>query len=104
MTPRLSLLACLALPLLLTACTTPAQRITSNLTELGVPPRQAQCMGGRPGERLAIGQLRRLQELTGLRYDRFERMNQRQVDTKFPDDRAHGLGPEFVPAGAVCRV
>ena len=66
MTPRLSLVALIALPLALAACATPAQRITSNLTELGVPPRQAQCMGGRLGERLSIGQLRRLQELTGL--------------------------------------
>ena len=41
--------AALLAALLLGACATPAQRITSNLTELGVPPRQAQCTGGRLG-------------------------------------------------------
>ncbi|MEY4850959.1 MAG: hypothetical protein RLZZ331_1963, partial [Pseudomonadota bacterium] len=83
--------AALMAALLLGACATPAQRITSNLTELGVPPRQAQCMGGRLGERLSIGQLRRLQELTGLRAERFERMSIREIANKLTDERDPGL-------------
>ncbi|WP_303782376.1 hypothetical protein [Sandarakinorhabdus limnophila] len=86
--------------LLLGACATPAQRITSNLTELGVPPRQAQCMG----ERLSIGQLRRLQELTGLRAERFERMSIREIANKLTDERDPGLVAEFLRAGVGCLI
>ncbi|MCU0892671.1 MAG: hypothetical protein MUE77_13335 [Sandarakinorhabdus sp.] len=71
---RLPLIALVALPLALSACATPAQHITTNLAELGVPQRQAQCMGGRLGERLSIGQLRRLAELTSIRAERLQRM------------------------------
>lgn len=96
--------AALMAALLLGACATPAQRITSNLTELGVPPRQAQCMGGRLGERLSIGQLRRLQELTGLRAERFERMSIREIANKLTDERDPGLVAEFLRAGLGCLI
>ena len=104
MTPRLSLVALIALPLALAACATPAQRITSNLTELGVPPRQAQCMGSRLAQRLSVGQLRRLQELTGIRADRFERMSIREIANKLTDERDPGLVAEFLRAGVGCLI
>lgn len=104
MTPRLTLIALVALPLALSACATPAQHITTNLTELGVPPRQAQCMGGRLGERLSIGQLRRLQELTGLRAERFERMSIREIANRLTDERDPGLLAEFLRAGVGCLI
>jgi hypothetical protein len=95
-----ALLAALAL----TACATPAQRITRNLAELGVPERQATCMGGRLGERLSVGQLRRLQELTSIRADRMERMSIRQIADKLTDERDPGLVAEFVRAGVGCLI
>jgi hypothetical protein len=101
---RLTLIALIALPLALTACATPAQRITRNLADLGVPERQAQCMGGRLGERLSIGQLRRLQELTSIRAERLERMSIREIANKLTDERDPGLVAEFLRAGVGCLI
>ena len=104
MTARAALLPILALPLLLTACATPAQRITSNLAELGVPQRQAQCMGERLGQRLSIGQLRRLQELSGIRAERLQRMSIREIAAKLTDEKDPGLVLEFIRAGIGCAI
>jgi hypothetical protein len=101
---RAARLALIALPLLLSACATPSQRITRNLTELGVPPRQAQCMGNRLGERLSIGQLRRLQELSGIRAERLQRMSIRQIADKLTDEKDPGLIAEFIRAGIGCAI
>lgn len=101
---RLPLIVLVALPLALTACATPAQRITTNLTELGVPPRQAQCMGGRLGERLSIGQLRRLAELTSIRAERLQRMSIREIADKLTDEKDPGLVAEFLRAGVGCLI
>jgi hypothetical protein len=101
---RVSRLALIALPLLLSACATPSQRITRNLTELGVPPRQAQCMGSRLGERLSIGQLRRLQELSGIRAERLQRMSIREIASKLTDERDPALVAEFIRAGIGCAI
>jgi len=103
-TARAALLPILALPLLLTACATPAQRITSNLAELGVPQRQAQCMGERLGQRLSIGQLRRLQELSGIRAERLQRMSIREIAAKLTDEKDPGLVLEFIRAGIGCAI
>jgi hypothetical protein len=101
---RLAIAALVALPLALAACATPAQRISRNLTELGVPPRQAQCMGGRLGQRLSFGQLRRLQELTSIRADRLQRMSIREIANKLSDERDPGLVAEFLRAGVGCLI
>lgn len=93
-----------ALPLALTACATPSQRITRNLAELGVPQRQATCMGNRLGERLSIGQLRRLQELTSIRIERLQRMSIRQIADKLTDEKDPGLVAEFLRAGLGCAI
>ena len=102
MTIRSALLPIIAVPLLLTACSTPAQRITKNLAELGVPPRQAQCMGDRLGQRLSIGQLMRLQELTNIRMEKLQRMSIRQIADKLTDEKDPGLVAEFLRAGIGC--
>lgn len=104
MTPRLTLIALIVLPLALAACATPSQRITRNLSDLGVPPGQAQCMGNRLGERLSVGQLRRLQELTSIRAERFERMSIRQIANKLTDEKDPGLVAEFLRAGLGCLI
>lgn len=104
MTARAALLPLIVLPLLLTACTTPAQRITTSLSELGVPPRQAQCMGDRLGQRLSLGQLRRLQELTNIRAERLQRMSIRQIADKLTDEKDPGLVAEFLRAGLGCLI
>lgn len=101
---RSSALLLLGLPLLLAACATPSQRITRNLADLGVPPRQAQCMGNRLGERLSVGQLRRLQELTSIRADRLQRMTIREIAARFIDGRDPGLVAEFLRAGLGCAI
>jgi hypothetical protein len=101
-TARTALLPLILLPLLLTACATPAQRITKNLTELGVSPRQAQCMGDRLGQRLSVGQLLRLQELTNIRMEKLQRMSIRQIADKLTDDKDPGLVAEFLRAGIGC--
>lgn len=98
-------LFCLApVVLALSACATPAQRISRNLVDLGVPQRQAQCMGNRLGERLSIGQLRRLQELSGIRAERLQRMSIRQIADKLTDDKDPGLIAEFIRAGIGCAI
>ncbi|OSZ70979.1 hypothetical protein CAP39_08635 [Sphingomonas sp. IBVSS1] len=102
MTARTALLPLILLPLLLSACATPAQRITKNLTELGVSPRQAQCMGDRLGQRLSVGQLLRLQELTNIRMEKLQRMSIRQIADKLTDDKDPGLVAEFLRAGIGC--
>ncbi|WP_156255579.1 hypothetical protein [Sandarakinorhabdus oryzae] len=101
---RLTLIALATLPILLSACATPAQRITSNLTQLGVPPGQAQCMGQRLGQRLSFGQLRRLQELTSIRAERLQRMSIREIANKLSDERDPGLVAEFLRAGVGCLI
>ena len=102
MTIRSALLPIIAVPLLLTACSTPAQRITKNLADLGVPPRQAQCMGERLGQRLSVGQLLRLQELSGIRAERLQRMSIRDIAAKLSDEKDPGLVLEILRAGVGC--
>ncbi len=102
MTIRSALLPIIAVPLLLTACSTPAQRITKNLADLGVPPRQAQCMGERLGQRLSVGQLLRLQELSGIRAERLQRMSIRDIAAKLSDEKDPGLVLEIIRAGVGC--
>ena len=102
--PALVAVALIAVPLALAACATPAQRITTKLTDLGVPPRQAQCMGDRLAQRLSNGQLRRLQELSGIRADRLERMSIRDIANKLNDEKDPGLMGEVLRAGVGCLI
>jgi hypothetical protein len=99
MTARFALIL---LPLLLTACVTPSQRITRNLADLGVPKAQAQCMGDKLGQRLSVGQLLRLQELTHITSEKLSRMSIRQIAAKLTDEKDPGLVAEFLRAGVGC--
>jgi hypothetical protein len=101
---RLPVIALISLPLALAACATPAQRIASNLQGFGVPPRQAQCMGGRLGERLSFGQLRRVQQLTDLNGRRLERMSIREIAGRLTDERDPAIIAEFLRAGIGCAI
>lgn len=101
---RVAVFALLALPILLTACATPSQRIATNLTSLGVPPRQSQCMGQRLGQRLSIGQLRRLDELSRVTGEKLSRMSIRQIAAKLTDEKDPGLVLEIVRAGVGCAL
>ncbi len=101
---RRAAFALLALPVLLTACASPSQRIATKLSDLGVPPRQSQCMGERLGTRLSVGQLRRLDELSRINRERLERMSIRQIANKLTDEKDPGLVLEFVRAGLGCAI
>jgi hypothetical protein len=61
-------------------------------------------MGGRLGERLSIGQLRRLAELTSIRAERLQRMSIRQIADKLTDEKDPGLVAEFLRAGVGCLI
>ncbi|WP_310498492.1 hypothetical protein [Sandarakinorhabdus sp.] len=97
--------ALLLLPFLaLAACTSPSQRITRNLVDLGVSERQARCMGDRLGDRLSVGQLRRLQELSNISTERLSRMRIGEIARKLSDDKDPGLVAEFLRAGIGCAI
>lgn len=55
--------AALTLALVAAACATPADKITTALTDYGLPAKQARCMGERLQDRLSLAQLNRLGEL-----------------------------------------
>jgi hypothetical protein len=48
---------------LVAACATPSQRISSKLVSYGVPEPQAVCVGDKLEDRLSISQLRRVSEI-----------------------------------------
>ncbi|WP_353217311.1 hypothetical protein [Sandarakinorhabdus sp.] len=89
---------------LLAGCASPSQRITSKLVDLGMPKRQAVCMGDRLGQRLSVGQLRRLQQLSGIRADRLDRMTIREIASKLTDEKDPELIAELIRAGIGCAI
>lgn len=99
MRPRFLLVASLAL---LAGCTTPAQRITTKLADLGVPPRQARCMGDRLSDRLSYGQLKRLDAITRVNGGRFDRMRIDEIARALDDPRDPGIVAEVIRAGVGC--
>lgn len=99
---RLLPFAAAALALGLSGCASPSQKITRALVGYGVPPRQAQCMGDRLGQRLSLGQLLRLQELTGIDGRKLSGMTIRQIADKLTDKRDPELVAEFLRAGIAC--
>ncbi|KAB7648197.1 hypothetical protein [Polymorphobacter fuscus] len=87
---------------LLAACATPAQRITGKLTEYGVPPAQAQCMGDRLSQRLDTRQLRRLGEIGDLNRDRLGRMTVSDIAATLNKSGDDALVAEVVRTGIGC--
>jgi hypothetical protein len=94
----------LALALLCAACATPAQRITTKLTDYGVPPRQAQCIGERLASRLSNAQLRRLADLVTTNKDRIGRMSINDIARQLNQDGDPQLVAEVLKAGLSCAI
>lgn len=89
---------------LLAACATPSQRITAKLTEYGVPPRQAQCMGDRLQANLDSGQLRRLGEIGALNRDRMGRMSVNDIAATLNKPGDEALVAEVIRSGISCLI
>lgn len=92
----------LTLLALLAACATPSQRITAKLTEYGVPPTQARCMGDRLQARLSVGQLQRLGEIGRLNRDRMGRMTVADIAATLNQPGDEALVTEVVKSGISC--
>jgi hypothetical protein len=86
----------------LAACTSPSRQIADSLVGYGVPPRQAECMGNRLGQRLSLAQLRRLREIG--RAGRLDRPSLRQIAERLNDPRDPELVAEFLRAGLGCVI
>jgi hypothetical protein len=101
MSPRHLSLAMLAL---LASCATPSQQITRKLTEYGVPPTQARCMGDRLQSRLSISQLQRLGEIGRLNRDRMGRMSVNDIAATLNKPGDEVLVAEVVKSGISCLI
>ena len=99
MPPRILPLALLAL---LAACATPSQKITAKLTEYGVPPAQARCMGDRLEARLSLAQLQRIGEIGRLNRDRVGRMTVNDIAATLNKPGDEALVAEVVKSGIGC--
>lgn len=88
----------------LAACATPSQRITAKLTEYGVPPRQAQCMGDRLEANLDRSQLARLVEIGKLNRDRMGRMSVNDIAATLNKPGDEALVAEVVRSGISCLI
>lgn len=86
----------------LAACASPSQKITRALVAYGVPPREAQCMGDKLGQRLSYGQLRRIKELAGVDGRQLSGLTIRQIADKLTDRRDPELVAELLRAGIAC--
>jgi uncharacterized lipoprotein YajG len=93
----------LLVPLLLLAgCATPSQRIATKLTEYGVPPAQAQCMGDRLASRLNRQQLQRLADIAQLDPDRVGRMTVNEIAVTLGESGDPAIVAEVIKTGLVC--
>ncbi len=98
---RLKLAAFAAL-VLLAGCATPSQRISAKLADLGVPPRQAQCMGQKLGTRLNYPQLKRLDAISRINGGQFDRLRIDQIARALDDPRDPAIVAEVIRAGVGC--
>ena len=96
--------AMIALPLALAACATPGERLGNSLFQLGVPERQAFCMGDRLARNLTGDQLRTIQRLARLGDRQFRRMSIREIAERINPAGDPGLIAEFVRAGVGCLI
>ena len=99
MSARPLLLVVLAL---LAACATPSQHITKKLTEYGVPPVQAQCMGTNLEQRLSMKQLQRLAEIGRLNRDKIGHMTIADIAGALDKDGDPELVGEVLRTGLRC--
>lgn len=101
MSVRIVALSCLAL---LAACASPAQRITTKLTDYGVPGPQAMCMGDRLSSRLSNGQLMRLGEIAKMNRDRVGRMTVNDLARSLNKPGDEALVAEVLRSGLSCLI
>ena len=92
----------IALVVLVSGCATPSQRISTKLTEYGVPPLQAQCMGDRLEAKLDNRQLLRLGEIGRLNRDRMGRMSVNDIVATLDKPGDQALVAEVVRSGISC--
>ncbi len=85
-------------------CATPSERLGRNLYELGVPERQAFCMGDRLARNLTSEQLRTVQRLARLDESRLRRMSIREIAERIDPAGDRQLIAEFVRAGVGCLI
>ncbi len=104
MTIRSSTAIGLGALLTLSACTTPADRITSKLVELGVPASQARCMGVRLDQRLSLAQLRQLGRVANVDREQVGRMSLREITARLRDVHDPAIVAEIVRAGIGCAI
>jgi hypothetical protein len=98
------IVALIALPLALSACATRGQRLGRNLYELGVPERQAFCMGDRLARNLSADQFRTIQRLARLDDRRLRRMSIREIAERIDPAGNPRLIAEFARAGVGCLI
>jgi hypothetical protein len=90
-------------PLLLMAgCATPSQRIATKLTQYGVPPAQAQCMGDRLASRLTRAQLQRLADIAQMDPDRVGKMSINEIAQTLGESGDPAIVSEVIKTGLVC--
>lgn len=91
--------------LLVAGCATPAQRIATRLTEYGVPPGPARCMGDRLQSRLSVAELRRLDELgKTLGRDRIGRLTLREIARALDRPADAELVSQLLRASVACLI
>ena len=88
--------------LLLAGCATPSQRIATKLTQYGVPPAQAQCMGDRLASRLTRQQLQRLADIAQLDPDRVGKMTVNEIAVTLGESGDPAIVAEVIKTGLVC--
>ena len=94
----------LAVLVVVAGCATPSQRIASKLTEYGVPPGQARCMGDRLEARLSNRQLQRIGEIGRVNRDRVGRMTVADIAASLNKPGDEALVAEVVRTGIGCMI
>ncbi len=94
----------LGLLLLLAACASPAQRITTELVKIGIPEPQARCVGERLADRLSHDQMKRLATLAQLNKDKIGRMSINDIARQLNQPGDRQLVSEVLRAGISCAI
>lgn len=90
--------------LLLAACATPAQRITTELVKIGIPEPQARCVGERLSDRLSHDQMKRLATLAQLNKDKIDHMGLSDIARQLNQPGDRKLVSEVLRAGISCAI
>jgi hypothetical protein len=94
----------LGLLLLLAACASPAQRITTELVKIGIPEPQARCVGERLADRLSHDQMKRLATLAQLNKDKIGHMSLNDIARQLNQPGDRQLVSEVLRAGISCAI